>query len=207
MTYCTANYLFSVKCINKMQMPTCWKTDETQLPGCLCFCSYHQQPPTPTAPSPTFLFLHHISSRPGVRAGTLPAEMEPGQSWQSVSQRTEQPLTGGMSWAATMSPYECCRSAQTLVQHEHVCVFKPFQWACPRQSRACNLSLPCSCLGCTLPGTHPLSPKEQHFWLSQAERSEILWLEKCFIQIQNNHLLELVTDATRNILPWSMRSL
>lgn len=56
--------------------------------------------PTPTAPSPTFLFLRRISSRPGVRAGTLAS---PGRAF--FSQRTEQPLTGGMSWAATMSPH------------------------------------------------------------------------------------------------------
>lgn len=127
-----------------------------------------------------------------MRAAALSADSEPGWSWQRVSQKPHHQRDVARP---------CGVSPQTWAQHECVCVFKPFQRACPGQSQTCNLSLPHSCLGCTLLGTRPLTPKGQLFWLAQTEHCEILWLEKWFIHIQNYHLSELTIAATRNIFP------
>lgn len=165
MTYHMANYLFSVKCTNKMLMPTCLKSNETHLSGCLCFCSISR-----VTPSPAFLFLHYISSRPGVGAATFPAEVELGWSWQSINHKT-----AASQWGDVMSCHwdlVGCHSRQLLTQNEHMCVFKPFQKARPEQSKVCSLSLPYCHSGCTLPSTCPLIPEGQHFWLTQIEKCD-----------------------------------
>ena len=76
-------------------MPTCWKSDKTELSGCLCFRHV-----TGACQALHFSFSIVFPPDPGWEH----PETEPGWSWQRVGQTPEQPLTEGMSQPAAVSP-------------------------------------------------------------------------------------------------------
>lgn len=154
-------------------VPSCWGVFASALS--LVF------PKPCISPCPHFLQAWGDSSHPSSRDG---AQL----IWQRVSQKPEEPLTEGISLAAT-------GVLMGVAQPKHQCsiyiwFFQALQWSCPRQSWACHQSLPHSCLGCALPGTHHLPPSRNNLdwtvWDPVAEEvfhahSEFLliWINNC----------------------------